>query len=531
MFKRFLSYFCCIVLCTMFIGGCAQNDTSASSYQDTGIKNSEVLSSDELNETEVKSSEDTSTETSVSISVDTPVDSSFDASVDSSAEIKDEEPVIETEKKPEKYFSFADNDEFMKFLCDEWKYVYDITPYCEGASLTLNADGSFSYRISETGEEIGGSYKCDYYFNESDKYPDALIFESLDGTQIGRYAIDMFMGLEDKYYMNLQCLDDDYGFLGSNFNDFSPLLTKESEFSSMEADSVEGEEFWGYLWYTDFSNAQVTRYISKISDEYDVKPCAGYHMQDESIDKIPESVNNKDSYLVYVKTDDMGKIISMDFLLDAEGNPVSLYKHGDEKIAGYVLRKYDFSDLYSTEIYDIKAFVIIPEFIGNDAYVSGLNEKLMAVKEDYEKTVESDLPNYFAGYVLSDEYREEFLFQPISTDSVYYDDEGNASVGMSWDWYMGGVFNRGYIGVNYNYLTGQDIEIFHALNTSMNTAVKKLNKAVKDYCECPYDIEESILLGCAYWFDKDNLYLGFDSYFLQPYVNTNSDILVVCNRK
>jgi len=111
---------------------------------------------------------------------------------------------------------------------------------------------------------------------------------------------------------------------------------------------------------------------------------------------------------------------------------------------------------------------------------------------------------------------EEFRYSPYSIHSVYYDAE-KASVSFDSDWYMGGVYNQFFCGINMDLTTGKMLTIEQVMDMSLD-AIKDCIaiKIVEDY-GVDYNLISETLSGYdefTFWFDSNYVYVGFGSYEL-----------------
>lgn len=164
-------------------------------------------------------------------------------------------------------------------------------------------------------------------------------------------------------------------------------------------------------------------------------------------------------------------------------------------------------------VHTIECYISLPYFTGDAKLVNPLNEKMDQLAADYAETYGAYVDEELE-MVSEWDYSETFQYSPTYTDSVYIEDSGIVSIGITWDWYMGGVFNKGYGNVNYNLLTGEEVTLEEYLGVDRATINAKIVNEVMS--ETEWDVSDALaeIQRYSYYFDGDYVYICFGSYEL-----------------
>ncbi len=147
---------------------------------------------------------------------------------------------------------------------------------------------------------------------------------------------------------------------------------------------------------------------------------------------------------------------------------------------------------------------------------------LLVVPQTYPYRLQMDmtLVEEYYDYVLSiqglDEYLSvwpevQYYYDTLAGD-VRYNREGLLSLCYSMDWYMGGVHNYGWHGVNFDLNTGERIGMDELLDMSAESIMELLRPVIQDYAEANGGWERSELesIGNAYTLEDLDFYVDRD---------------------
>lgn len=184
------------------------------------------------------------------------------------------------------------------------------------------------------------------------------------------------------------------------------------------------------------------------------------------------------------------------------------------KITGYRKQKDDFSA--SRDGATVNAFFERVIFEGNnETGINWLNQQITDLEDSYRNnlnSIEEEL-----NLLLESPYKEtEWDYEPHSVEAVHYNEAGDVSVGYVWHWYMGGVSNSGWQGVNCNVYTRKVYSFADILGVDWETARKQLRQALIDQAgfEEEYIDIEKIPYNPVFYFDEDTVTVCFESYSL-----------------
>lgn len=187
------------------------------------------------------------------------------------------------------------------------------------------------------------------------------------------------------------------------------------------------------------------------------------------------------------------------------------------KIEGYEIIMNDVS--ISDELHSITAYASLPRLLGSPEAVDDINEMLEKMNDDYCCNYTADI-NEWLEMLREDPYSDEYLYSPIDTNSVYWDDNGNVSIGTCWRWYMGGVYNMGFGGINYNYISKRNLTIEEVLGKSRDEIDVMIAEKVAEFFGMEFLPEElKEIETYTFWFDSGMVYVGFESYELSRFGN------------
>ena len=145
--------------------------------------------------------------------------------------------------------------------------------------------------------------------------------------------------------------------------------------------------------------------------------------------------------------------------------------------------------------------------------ISWLNSQIEQMESCYQDQV-SDIDEELE-MLLDYPYDDDWNYSPYSVESVYYDKDGNVSVGYIYDWYMGGVHNEGWDSLNCNIYSRDHLELKDIFGVDVETARERLNQALINEGVPESNLEGIDTLSSAtFYFDQDTVTACFDSYAL-----------------
>lgn len=161
-------------------------------------------------------------------------------------------------------------------------------------------------------------------------------------------------------------------------------------------------------------------------------------------------------------------------------------------------------------------------FEGNgEVGINWLNNQITQMENDYKSSIDVTDDNLQSIYdelnnLLQSPYDEEWDYQPYSLESIYYNEEGDVSVGYIWNWYMGGVSNTGWQCVNCNIYTRNTYYLEDILGVDWDTAREQVKQALieQEGFEEEYLDVQDIPYNVPFYFDEDTVTVCFESYSL-----------------
>lgn len=145
------------------------------------------------------------------------------------------------------------------------------------------------------------------------------------------------------------------------------------------------------------------------------------------------------------------------------------------QITGYTTQQDDFS--VSADDRTIHAYFDRIIFQGTQAYrVDWLNRQVEALEASYRADL-SDLDEFLQD-MQDFNVDEEWYYQPMTIESVYYDTDGTVSICYGWYWYMGGVVNTGWDCLNYDLKSQTEQTLWEVLGVDHDTALQMVRQAL-----------------------------------------------------
>lgn len=185
---------------------------------------------------------------------------------------------------------------------------------------------------------------------------------------------------------------------------------------------------------------------------------------------------------LYYETQDISYLGEVDyrFYRDIEDYRASC------RITGYTTEKDDFS--VSANEKTIHAYFDRIIFEGAQPQrIDWLNRQVEALEASYQADLgylEEELQE------LQDFSDDEWYHQPMDIYSVYYDENGNVSIGYIWYWYMGGVTSTGWSCLNYDLESQTELSLCEILGMDYDTAFQVVKEAL--LLEYDYMSEEAL---------------------------------------
>lgn len=306
-------------------------------------------------------------------------------------------------------------------------------------------------------------------------------------------------------------------------NDSCPVLYKcmdEAVKAPAFKPSKDGK-FNGVVWRVDYNDDKAVVWLADYSQSNysKINVVTRYECDVKGAGDFPIEAFDDGIHLVKVSTDADGKIASISPRYDALDKGVEEFyiKPTSNKITDYVKKVCDYSvtDASGTTI---KAYYEKPIFGGTDKGVRALNDAIDKMEKNYAKTVSGDILKRELDDLLGfASPNAEYKYSPVRLYSVYYDNNV-ASVGFDSDWYMGGVYNVMYSGVNIDLNTGRILGIDEVMDMSMPYVKDVIAQALDEQ----YDVDKQYALSkltemqnIPFWFDDNYIYVGFGSYELE----------------
>lgn len=205
---------------------------------------------------------------------------------------------------------------------------------------------------------------------------------------------------------------------------------------------------------------------------------------------------------------------------------ISSETEDDEIIAGIEAYKIVMNDVSAEdENHKVLAYVELPRFIGEADSVDEVNAMLQKIDDDYCKEYEKDAKEWLATMKDYPE-KEEFQDNTIHAPRVFWDADGNISVGMISGWYMGGVYNCNYSAINYNHITKKFVTIEEVLGISRQEVDELILSQIGDKWD-GVDLEAlNNIEAYDFCFDEKYVYVGFDSYTFSEWADYYQIIVI-----
>lgn len=180
------------------------------------------------------------------------------------------------------------------------------------------------------------------------------------------------------------------------------------------------------------------------------------------------------------------------------------------RITGYTTEKDDFS--VSANDKTIHAYFEKIIFEGAQSQrIDWLNRQVEALEASYQADL-GDLEEELQD--LQDFSDNEWYYQPMDIYSVYYDENGNISIGYIWHWYMGGVTSTGWSCLNYDLKSQTELSLWEVLGVNYNTALQMVKEALLreyDYMS-EEDLEELNLSDLEFCVTEDQVLVVANPY-------------------
>ncbi len=413
-------------------------------------------------------------------------------------------------------------EDLLEFLEGTWDYtiaLFEDYP----AQITFNSDYTYSVAFAEgsgfDGCDYEGEFSFERFWAESGA-PDLLCLgqgkgcaEGDPGFFGGDFLIGSCSAVYDTYSLALVQANNGDSMFSSYFWDFEPLFTRADRQVS-EAEPVKSSTFDGLLWNVDFSDAMLRFHIADLDAGTELTPCATYVLGENNFKGVdlPLDFDNAFVWPVRVETDEKGDLVSVDFYQSAPDFAIHGAASAADEVRGYVLDFKDYTVWDDTNT--IYAYTSLPRFLGSSRSAQDLNAAMADIADSYVPGLDADLQECLED-LKEYPYDHEFYHSPINTEDVYMEYCGPISVSLVWDWYMGGVYNTGYQGINYDPFTHSFLTLEDFMGMDKDTLDQLIAEALDDeYGIYPIYILEELEDYC-WWFDEENVYVGFDSYALE----------------
>lgn len=413
-------------------------------------------------------------------------------------------------------------EDLLDFLEGTWDYtiaLFEDYP----AQITFNKDYTYSVAFAEGTGFDGCDYEGEFSFSRiwaEIGAPDLLCLGQGKGCAEGDpgfYAGDFILGncsiVYDTYALALTQANNGDSMFSNFFWDMAPLLTR-SDRPAEEAQPVKNSTFDGLLWNVDFSDAMLRFHIADLDAGTGITPCATYVLGENNFKGVdlPLDFDNAFVWPVRVETDENGDLVSVDFYMSEPEYAIQGAAALEDEVRGYVLEMRDYT--VWDENNTIYAYTDLPRFFGKTRSAQDLNKVMNEIAENFTVGLDEGLQEYLED-LKEYPYDHEFYYSPIETDSVYIEYCGPISVSLYWDWYMGGVYNTGYRGINYDPFTHSFLTLEDFMGMDRTTLDQLIAEALDDdYGFYPLGILETIE-EYTWWFDEDYVYVGFNSYDLE----------------
>lgn len=144
------------------------------------------------------------------------------------------------------------------------------------------------------------------------------------------------------------------------------------------------------------------------------------------------------------------------------------------RITGYTTENDDFS--VSANDKTIYAYFDRIIFEGKQSQrIDWLNRQVEALEASYQADLaglEEELQ------YMQDFSDDEWYYQPMDIYSIYYDENGNVSIGYIWYWYMGGVTSTGWSCLNYDLESQTELSLWEVLGVDYDAALQMVRDAM-----------------------------------------------------
>lgn len=458
-------------------------------------------------------------------------DSTSETTVKQETEINSTEPASEVVEEPVKaltpFREAMDSDEkIADLLTGEWTYCPYMGNTYTGCSVTFNSDMTYSISNDE-GKQTGEWSISKLFVGENESLEILRLFPYVDEASKtlsefgGDYLFDATMLYDGNFCIKLLQANNGDSYFSMVYDEFAPLLVKETD-TAFNGEPIKNSSFEGILWNLDNSNASTALLISESCDEFIVTEATYYLAADDDVlSDFPDNVENSSIWPVKVVTDGNGKITSLRFYKDYLGDAVHYVNHPEAYLEGYTLEKNDYS---YNDGFVVEAYTELPIFIENNEYAVALNDKLRSIDADYRLRTVPEMETMIDEMhdALANEYYENspYMYSPLSTYSIFWDYYGPVSICLAWDWYMGGVYNRGFECINYDPVNDRNIPI----EEYMNLPIEDVRQLIKDNFESQafelgdyrseFDSRIDSITDFKYFVDANGIYVVFDSYEL-----------------
>lgn len=461
--------------------------------------------------------------------------------------VDEKKDTVEVEDNQEKFRQYIDEVLATEFeqIEDEAVYVgtYQLGEYNNVEMAAPNVDGIWKTDIADyDGDGQNELFVLDLYTEAEDNKLEAIMYETEGGEvqQTAKFIFDNFsvIGFGDEQHVDLYTKDGAAGkYIIGRRNAYACLFADGAEytlnvlkydgtnFEEVLDESMVGSEFSG-------TEEKVSTVAEKLME-------CGLNTSASCLDytfSLKEKEDQLDTLCVmdganfdmygsdakafhYYETQNLSDLGNMTYQLF---NNVDSYKKA-ASIAAYTTEVKDFTQKQNGKA--INAYYTIPYFeVDNKYFMERINKELESLVDSYtadqgegeiQERVKEELE-----YLLDPNENtlnlSELDYAPRDIESVYYDEDGNVSIGFSWFWFMGGVANNGWDTFNRNVRDNSvpTIERITGLSTD------QVKRKIKDQLISEWSFEEgdSVISEIdniyyfKFYYDENKVYVCFDAY-------------------
>ena len=206
---------------------------------------------------------------------------------------------------------------------------------------------------------------------------------------------------------------------------------------------------------------------------------------------------------------------------DGEATKVEITQQRASSPVEYTIERHDDSFI-ENGVVKLSQYYDQVHVLGNSTAANKMN----AVFEQAFKKYDIEAKDYLEAVQTPPLDTQAYNFQRCFEAKVTKNSEGQFSVKVSSDWFMGGVHNNGYEGFNFDSRTGEQLKLGDFFQMSQYEAetyiITYINKYIEEHPNLSWwdwqtrlsNLEKCNLLESEFYIDGDNLVLCFEEYIL-----------------